>query len=287
MIQKKSGSFGGANVSVDLSNPARAVRDSLQYIFDMVTRPPTGALFAQASQDMIESLSKMVWLDDAERVNYLVPLVEQAQDSVLSIATLNYDNTIELAGEAAEVPVSTGIEEWSQTGQFEKPKSGIELLKLHGSIDWELDENRRGDIYEELRDRHGNLLNRLPHDVITQRPKDKVGEGRHTPSLIFGAGNKLTARGPYLELLRTFRQRLEEHNELLVIGYSFSDEHVNEVIYGWLNRDQERRITVVEKPGAVLGDNYFTKYFSQMLVDRCKFLPEGSGAGIRAFFSWM
>ncbi len=110
---------------------------------------------------MIQSLVKMVWLDDDSKLDYLLPLVEQARTTVLSVATLNYDNTIELAGKAAGILVSTEIEKWSQTGLFEKPKSGVELLKLHGSIDWKLEEKRTSHSH-------------LPHDVITQLPRDKV-----------------------------------------------------------------------------------------------------------------
>ena len=53
------------------------------------------------------------------------------------------------------------------------------------------------------------------------------------PGLIFGAGNKLRADGPYLDLYREFTDALTGAARVITIGYSFRDAHVNEALRRW------------------------------------------------------
>src|SRR5712672_1571295 len=105
----------------------------------------------------------------------------------------------------------------------EKPSSAqdgaksITLLKLHGSINW----------------CSGKAS--FPHDVLPEThvvPADEkaMGTEGYTPSVIFGQRNKLTAEGPFLSLFSRFQEELIRANELLIIGYSFRDDHINESI---------------------------------------------------------
>jgi len=205
-------------------------------------------------------------------VTYLKPLVKAAAEKSLTVATLNYDNTVELAASHTGVPVQTGIEGWSQTGLFEAPGDGIELLKLHGSINW------------RHRYEHHSDDAPLPHDVVDRLTE--VPEGRpYEPAIILGAGNKLTAHGPYLELLRTFKHRLEDVEDLLVVGYSFGDDHVNEALYGWMNRQSTRRIVIIDRPGLNVEHHPFHRQFSRHLDGRLNILPLGTGAGLTAYFT--
>jgi hypothetical protein len=66
------------------------------------------------------------------------------------------------------------------------------------------------------------------------------------PALIFGAGNKLRAGGPYLELLRRFEASLEAQAGLVVVGYSFRDDHINAIVTSWMNGDVSRRLVVLD-----------------------------------------
>lgn len=84
---------------------------------------------------MLRLLAKMAWLADPKKVEYLTPLVQQGREETFTIATLNYDNAVELACKPMAVPISSGLEHWLQYGEFRNPEKGIELLKLHGSID--------------------------------------------------------------------------------------------------------------------------------------------------------
>jgi hypothetical protein len=56
----------------------------------------------------------------------------------------------------------------------------------------------------------------------------------------------LVASGPFLSLLLEFERLLESATRLIIIGYSFRDDHVNEVIRRWLADDASRTITIVD-----------------------------------------
>jgi hypothetical protein len=58
----------------------------------------------------------------------------------------------------------------------------------------------------------------------------------YVPGIIFGAGNKLRAKGPFLDLYVEFRAALSEAQRVIIIGYGFVDEHVNELLRQWVER---------------------------------------------------
>jgi predicted CoA-binding protein len=62
--------------------------------------------------------------------------------------------------------------------------------------------------------------------------------------VIFGHRNKLTAEGPFLDLLKQFDEQLQQTDILTVIGYSFRDPHINFYISKYLNQ-YEGKIRIV------------------------------------------
>lgn len=158
--------------------------------------------------------------------SYLEPIFELCQPWLV-VASLNYDLTVESAAERVGVSLTTGVEEWSTSGEWRWPDTGVRLLKLHGSIDWR----------ESSRPLEEGLLPQLRIDV---------GGSRETPAVIFGGRNKLRPDGPFLELLAQFELMLAEARALVVVGYSFRDEHVNEVLRRWLNARRENRLVILD-----------------------------------------
>jgi hypothetical protein len=66
----------------------------------------------------------------AKSVQYLRPLVLLGQgDRRVTVATLNYDRSIELAAADVQVGLSTGIEDWIAKGVWRWPERGVRLLK--------------------------------------------------------------------------------------------------------------------------------------------------------------
>jgi hypothetical protein len=65
------------------------------------------------------------------------------------------------------------------------------------------------------------------------------------PLLIFGTAHKLSAREPFLTLAYHFSQRVLRTRVLAVVGYSFGDEHINQIIDQGLKKNAQLRIVVV------------------------------------------
>lgn len=196
--------------------PLRSKRDFRKGMGGIVQRDLNRrqvSIFDRLSEHMILSLRDLVWLKEGHDVSYLSPLLDLEPEQ-LRIYSLNYDNAVELLCQQNDVSYSLGITE-SGAVEFD-PEARVHLIKLHGSIDWvEIGSSRP--------------LPLKGFRLAMAEEMDKPDQ-MSPPAIIFGQGNKLTAEGPYLELLRHFGTGLEEHDNLLVIGYSFRDAHVNQYI---------------------------------------------------------
>jgi hypothetical protein len=164
------------------------------------------------------SLFGLLQIEDASVVLYLTPLVDLARlQGPMSIATLNYDRSVEEISDAHDYPCDTAIDTWLSSGALEWPVDGIRLLKLHGSIDWIIDESYgRGDGLPTMR-------------IVTAAPEREVSYAER-PAIVFGEVGKVRSEGPFLALLMAWAAALDDADVLLVVGYSFRDTHVNEII---------------------------------------------------------
>lgn len=176
-------------------------------------------------------LQEWLELSDPKRVTYLRGLSELCiQDASLDIFSLNYDLSIETALSAAGIQFSNGFAAnavWSPTSLKEAAK--IRLLKLHGSLDWVDDE-----VY-------GLCSLQYPRHENAETIQGELTR----PLLIFGTAHKLSAREPFLTLAYHFSQRILQTRVLSIVGYSFGDDHVNQIIEQGLRRNQDLRIIVV------------------------------------------
>jgi SIR2-like domain len=228
----------------------------------------SGQVFQNAADRMIETLADIVWIESADRVSYLNPLLNLLeQQGSLTIATLNYDNAVELLAQTATQPWTTGFEEWSMSGSFPHPRRGLLLLKIHGSIDWALDERKRSD------------KRPMPRSTIRQISPKQVQQIPFTPAVIFGQRNKLTAEGPFLDLLRAFKQELKGSERLTVVGYSFRDPHINEYISQWLNESTNHRLRVVNLQGWEKQSKYAGELI-QYCSNRVDIITKGASEGL-------
>lgn len=192
------------------------------------------SVYAHLMGSLTQHLRHILEIPDPSKVSYLEPLLSWVKSAESpAIATLNYDRSIETAAATCGAPVDTGISSLAATGRWSIDKGSIGLIKLHGSIDWEL---------QETRDRSYPMTS----ERLTFR--DDWADTDFEPAIIFGRRGKLRVQGPYLELLRAFEDRLAVTEELIIIGYSFRDDHINEYIRRWINQDPGTRLTVVD-PG--------------------------------------
>jgi hypothetical protein len=194
----------------------------------------TGQVYLRLQQEIVSKLCSQVYIDDPARVRYLQPLANKASSQgSLVIGSLNYDRSIEIACDNNGVSCETGIQEWSSSRTFPEIHSGVKLLKLHGSIDWEAEMRAAISLWH------------LPAARVTQVDQVPNERQRH-PVIVFGGREKLRADGPFLDLLREWETQLERVDTLLVVGYSFRDNHINETIRRWINNNDERHLFVVD-----------------------------------------
>lgn len=128
----------------------------------------------------------------------------------LSVFTTNYDLCIEDACRAGGIDVTTGFHpssgQWNPS-LFQRGATGINLYKLHGSLNWGL-----SDDLSDLENRP--LVERYPP------------EWNKEPELILGPGSKLQPDDPYAALYAEFHRAVRQAKVCVAIGYSFRDNHI-------------------------------------------------------------
>ena len=160
-----------------------------------------------------------------ELLKPLKKLIEKAQNFNLHIFSLNYDTMLEsVLNSKKETLIDTGFSKNQWDGDFNHPNSPakIKLYKLHGSIDWSFDEEK--EIVQ-----------------ITSTPK----ENKH-PLIIFGSGPKMQSFDPFLTLLGEFNEKLKSANLFVIIGYSFQDRYVNNILIQNLSSSLNKKMLIID-----------------------------------------
>jgi len=150
-------------------------------------------------------------------------LVGVAEDFTCSLFSLNYDLIFETVfNNEHEQLLDTGFSQKRWTGDFFDPNSSakLKLFKLHGSSDWYFDESEE--------------------DVKQGRPEGVK------PLIVFGSGQKLQSYDPFLSLLAGFRDRLKQATLFVVIGYSFQDKYINNILIQSLGFGLNKKMLIVD-----------------------------------------
>ena len=228
-----------ANSGTEFDPDWRKLVNALEKLIDRRTAGGRNQLFQALLQELVVRLAELLQVRSADSFDYLKPIADMAmsrpRNTSTLVATLNYDLGFETMAGRASCPVDRSVESWvssqaSNGSDSSDSGTGINLLKLHGSLDWQ----KVDPVYGEL------PVSGLTIDGTAP------AYSRAMPFLVFGQREKLRAEGPFLELLEAFRRRLSHVRHLTVIGYGFRDAHINEVIGRWYNSDSSRRITIID-----------------------------------------
>ena len=255
--------------------------------------PGDGSTFARLEDQLLRRIVAL--LSVPVNVDYLHPLTQlaRAQAGGLDITTLNYDRTVELAAEDLGVPVDTGLDRWRPGSPvlFEQVDGRINLIKPHGSVDWVRQSGGHDDPIPD-------------HPLVRYRYKsgvtaDVIGSPytTDTPLIVIGDREKLATDGPTLPLMRAFEEALGRATKLVVVGYSFGDDHINTVVRNWLAADKSHMISILD-PGWPRPQQKSIRYDTQLgLRDALQFMAgippvagpsrvvvtrEGARSGLRA-----
>ncbi|WP_341977801.1 SIR2 family protein [Microbacterium sp. LWO13-1.2] len=209
-----------------------------------ISAPGDGSVFRALEDQVLRRIC--VLLAKPVDVSYLDPLVDLAleQPGGLDITTLNYDLTVEIAAQARGVEVDTGLGRWIPGSPltFESTDRRLNLIKPHGSIDWARVSSSNSHRLE------GHPLMRYRYRTgVVPKPHPSADEPMQ-PLIVIGDREKLETEGPTLELIRAFEDSMRRASHLLVVGYSFGDEHVNTIIRNWMNTNPTRTVGIVD-PG--------------------------------------
>lgn len=176
------------------------------------------------------------------------------EDYHINIFTLNYDLIFErVFNRDSQFPVNTGFNSdgvWDAKW-FDSDDAKINLSKIHGSLDWYL---------------NGDDTFSLPNHEVAFNP---LNPGERKPHIILGFEYKLFSVDPFFTLLQHFIQRLKASKLLIVIGYSFFDNYLNNIIIRHLNNSDNGRVLIVD-PCWASKDNpeeEFLKYLKQIQSD--------------------
>lgn len=202
-------------------------------------RPDITQPLVDAEQFVLRSLVEI--LSAIQTVDYLYPLVDLAghQKNGLDVITLNYDLTVETAAQQRGIKVARGIEAWQPGSTVDlPPRDGVlNLLKLHGSLDWRRERPTRSidPLLTPPR------LRVLDPQAITENMRVE-----DLPWIVVGDREKLATDGPTLALHFAARLALLRATHLTVVGYSFGDAHINAMIRDWLAAEPSRTISILD-----------------------------------------
>jgi len=164
-------------------------------------------------------------------------MLGNSENVVLNIFSLNYDLILEQVFNSStyrildngfserHIPDNT-VRYWAADFNNELNQTKINLYKLHGSLDWE--------------------YNEATQEISI---KESINDGKE-PLMIFGSSSKMLSFDPFLYILGNFREKLEAATLFVVIGYSFHDKYINNLLIQQLSQntaeDKPKKLLVVD-----------------------------------------
>ncbi|ELB2104080.1 SIR2 family protein, partial [Vibrio parahaemolyticus] len=205
---------------------------------------------AKKSLNLYKQLYQKLSLRNKElaRVNVFTTNNDLLSETALSYLNVNYNNGFSSGLSRTFNPArfsytfSRKID--SNMEKYEPLENMVYLYKLHGSISWiESDDNSFFNIKE------------VDVEPAQAAPEKNI--------LIYPTPLKQNKSlgSPYADLIREFQNKLLlQHGVLIVIGYSFSDEHINNAIYAALASNSSLSVVI-------FGDYYPSENLTK-LTDR-------------------
>jgi SIR2-like domain len=191
---------------------------------------------------IVDKLKEWIELDNATRAKYYqqIALFQKGYNNPFRIFTLNYDKCIEdtcrdfknndisynclIERGFGNEKEEDNIWNWNRFTDREEgnKEPEIYLYKMHGSIDWTRDKNEK----------------------LIHKASAKIENGKH--EIIFGTRQKVKAYDPFLFFIYEFREYVLKSKIILICGYGFWDNHINDILKQGLEADPTK-ILIVNK----------------------------------------
>lgn len=192
---------------------------------------------------------------DLSRVNIFTTNNDLFNERVLDNLNINYNNGFggglerffnpARFGYTFSKKIETSIE------KYEALDNMVYLYKLHGSINWI---EKEGNSLFNIQEININHKDKKPKESVLIYPNP------------LKQSKSLTS--PYTDIIREFQKKLLLQNSVLfVIGYSFSDDHLNNIIYQALSSNSSISIVIFgnyDKPIFKIDDKRIYKIYGQI-----------------------
>jgi len=163
----------------------------------------------------------------------------------VNIFTLNYDLAFEYACDELGIEYINGFVGFNERnfrpevynydfffpgdtteGKVRRIERVIKYYKLHGSLNW---------VYKNQNKNNPYGLYEIPIELVRMKLTNKTNKTNNLGDIMIyptSSKKEYTLNFPYSELFRKFADRLQQPEAVLfVVGYSFYDEHINDIIY--------------------------------------------------------
>ncbi|TGK87198.1 hypothetical protein EHQ24_03120 [Leptospira noumeaensis] len=274
-----------------LTNPNNTYEDIIGTLEVEIRRHENRAI-SQQIHDVLSRYLELVYsilLSRHERnknfinlqLDFFKPILEYCKDGPLWVFSLNHDVMIEIICSYFNIPLKCGFNEKLKINNiefemlsrsemkknkfsFHTKESGINLIKLHGSLDLfvkndelnyikvSIDKNDHLKIIEDLKKldqieketsisfgvRCTNEIAYYDEENILQFLRKTIISGKHKYSTKISH----TMDDWFFKLFKSY---INSVDELYSIGYGFLDPHINQVLIDWLEFSSKRNITIV------------------------------------------
>lgn len=235
---------GGKDATIeDILNYIRQIRaltnDSEVREYNGITGDKANNLDKKICQEIYGIISKKEDIADIKELRKFFAWYDAATSGYIKeVFTTNYDMLLERAMEANYIPYFDGF-----TGSYEpffNPESieafpslndstskWIRLWKIHGSLNWALKEATSCSAERIIRNR--------------------IDEANSNELMIYPSKEKyaLSRREPFIAYFDRLKAYLMQGEVLFIVcGYSFSDQHINDIIFNALRNNQRLYVVV-------------------------------------------
>ena len=183
--------------------------------------------------DDLKDFIKSKAIVSEEKIQYFQPLLALIEEfRPLDIISVNYDTSIEQFCNVHKLAYQDGFDVHWNPKNFRTEHTDIRLYKLHGSVMWY--QTDRGDYIK------------LP--VMTEESNIQLITGEKAENLMLYPMQKWDYAEPFLELSVEIKRLLESETckFLVVVGYSFRDEHIIRILWDAARKNRDLHIVLID-----------------------------------------
>lgn len=183
--------------------------------------------------DLKNFIKSKAIIKSEEKIRYLEPFRDLIEESrPLDIISVNYDTCIEQFCNLFRLTYQDGFDVYWNPAVFQEKQTDIRLYKIHGSVMW----------YQSDR----SAYMKLP--VMAKESQIRLITGEKAENLMLYPMRKWDFAEPLLELLVKMKDLLESESckLLIVIGYSFRDDHIVRILFDAARKNKDMKLILID-----------------------------------------